>query len=1546
MSACADHNGKIGLAMEDFAKRIGALSQIDFDKVLDVAASFIPREDWGSVWRLLSSGKTVLEDENRLNCYLVSYGEMHRAKLMTLLPKVINPSAFARTGVSVVDWGCGQGLATAVFLDHLARSGQHVRVRASRLIEVSNAARSRARTIVGKYPNVEDVREVRWIPGEAISGSGLDLPEGVPVVHLFSNILDVEAIDLKMVKRALDETRSAGNATVISVGIYKGHERINAFWSMFGKPKLIHDYRHHLPISGRLTRIDGCSCYGIAYPLTRLELPRPVGVLNPPSVPKADAPGLAPFKPTRPEMLISSPVLQEEQRPMEISLPERPGKFTRVFAPGFVSGVLFGFGRKHADWCAYEFSTPDDSLLYNINMDDVAPVYAVLNNLVVRGRPSYAPILVEDELARRVGIGERFEDRFGGIKYRLAKDSPSREEISESLKGINPAVPHGSLAPVDVKTHMQAIVPLMVARVQHAVLRGFMGGRFDGCNGTVRVIAIERDVPCVRLALASLEEMLDNLSAMCREGERGAGKVHFEIVTVALDRAYDSMRDPGSFSTDLNGAVRNGKYDAALDVSFFHDPKAEPLFDRLGFLPAFAARLRTAFRVDERDFLFQVCTAANIVYRPLLSRTGDGKVVVESCAENLRYFLRNIFRKVDFRDGQLPILDRALRCKSVIGLLPTGGGKSLTYQLATMMQPGIALVIDPLQSLMKDQMDGLMRIGIDACQYINATLKGKAAEEAIGRTVSGNCKFIFISPERLSIPSYRHVLSQMYTNGLYFSYGVIDEVHCVSEWGHDFRPFYLHLGRNLHDYARVKDSIDPNGKSTKYIPLFGLTATASFDVLSDVQRELAGRNAEELETDAIVRYENTNRLELQYRVVKIANPNKKEYADKIAGHQRRVDELKAQVEQEKREIRAGTATAGMRTLLRNHELEIEMHESGAPGRSTLHSAKNGFREYVGACKLKSLDGVLSEQEGLFRELLTPSSIDFIKTKFLEREEIRKEDPLYAKVMGADLQVSFANASWQHPDPKSHIYKGAGLVFCPYKGKFSQLTGDNRGPSPMSVEGVYEKLAGEYGDAVRFFTSSIKGDEEFERRRWESQQHFIKSKAGLMVATSAFGMGIDKPNIRFVIEINHPVSLESFVQEAGRAGRDRKMAVATLLLSDASQNDLDVSEYFHKQSFIGIRPEKKELQELFDKKQLEREETSSVEEGKVEGFLEELLNAKIGDVRIFQIDVPKPPEKKRSEDKSEPKDPKALLDKLIYRLCCIGVIEDVECIYGADETKYRLTMVRRDEEDYYAELRKFLQRYYPPERAEREVTMARERKGMNAIHRCIGYLTDFVYGNIERKRARAMQDMHAFCKEGCRPLRKKPDGTMETWLDVNEDLKDWIYFYFNSKYARSGYEVKIGDKTESFSLVDDTDHGKVSDLSLVKKYMRVVDDELLEHNSPKDNVKHLQGAVRLIRRAAMETNPTLSLLNVFCLCYLGFRDNETLVEECIRSLGSDGFGAIIANGGVPAADVWRMFDRFSEVIEEKAPCAEWRQIVEEARLDIHAGAVRRLVERLA
>lgn len=191
--------------------------------------------------------------------------------------------------------------------------------------------------------------------------------------------------------------------------------------------------------------------------------------------------------------------------------------------------------------------------------------------------------------------------------------------------------------------------------------------------------------------------------------------------------------------------------------------------------------------------------------------------------------------------------------------------------MAAMLQPGVTLVVDPLKGLMKDQYDGLLKTGIDCISYINSdvTMYHEEAHRREQALTGSQIQIMFLSPERLSIYRFREVLRSMRESNVYFAYGVIDEVHCVSEWGHDFRLAYLHLGRNLYNYVLPKEVEGTDN----HISLFGLTATASFDVLADVERELSGSNSYSLEDDATVRFENTNRLELQYNVYPIDATN-------------------------------------------------------------------------------------------------------------------------------------------------------------------------------------------------------------------------------------------------------------------------------------------------------------------------------------------------------------------------------------------------------------------------------------------------------------------------------------------------------------------------------------------------------------------------------------------------------------------------------------------------------------------------------------------------
>jgi len=156
---------------------------------------------------------------------------------------------------------------------------------------------------------------------------------------------------------------------------------------------------------------------------------------------------------------------------------------------------------------------------------------------------------------------------------------------------------------------------------------------------------------------------------------------------------------------------------------------------------------------------------------------------------------------------------------SVIALLPTGAGKSLTYQLSALLQPGITLVVDPIKALMRDQDQNLRNTCIDSTTFINSSISAEERNVRSQDMVEGRYQFVFVSPERLQIQEFRDYLGKM--SDTYFAYCVIDEAHCVSEWGHDFRTAYLRLGENVRKYCRV------HPKSLKEIPLIGLTGTAS-----------------------------------------------------------------------------------------------------------------------------------------------------------------------------------------------------------------------------------------------------------------------------------------------------------------------------------------------------------------------------------------------------------------------------------------------------------------------------------------------------------------------------------------------------------------------------------------------------------------------------------------------------------------------------------------------------------------------------------------------
>ena len=323
-----------------------------------------------------------------------------------------------------------------------------------------------------------------------------------------------------------------------------------------------------------------------------------------------------------------------------------------------------------------------------------------------------------------------------------------------------------------------------------------------------------------------------------------------------------------------------------------------------------------------------------------------------------------------FRPLQEEIIQSVEEGRDTLGLMPTGGGKSITYQVYSLSKPGICLVITPLIALMKDQVENLNQRGIKAL----AIYSGMSSQEikiAMDNAVWGDYKFLYLSPERIATDRFRERVGQLDVNLI-----AVDEAHCISQWGYDFRPSYLRI-------AELRDLL-PNA------PVLAVTATATSQVIDDIQEQL--------------KFKKKNTLRTSY------------YRSNLV------------------------------YLVRNEEDKIN---------------------YLVKAVLKAKG----------------TGIVYVKSRKLTRE------------VSDLLQKNKISADYYH----------AGL------------------------------------------TSKI---------RSAKQDAWKNGKCRVIVSTNAFGMGIDKADVRFVIHLEAPDSVEAYFQEAGRAGRDGKTAWSVLLYNNSDKIKLE------------------------------------------------------------------------------------------------------------------------------------------------------------------------------------------------------------------------------------------------------------------------------------------------------------------------------------------------------------------------------------------------------
>lgn len=371
---------------------------------------------------------------------------------------------------------------------------------------------------------------------------------------------------------------------------------------------------------------------------------------------------------------------------------------------------------------------------------------------------------------------------------------------------------------------------------------------------------------------------------------------------------------------------------------------------------------------------------------------------------SLEHALKHYFGYDSFRPGQRQIVEAALQNQDLLVIMPTGGGKSLCFQLPALLKPGVTIVVSPLIALMQDQVQLLQDNGI-AATFLNSSLSGLEVRERTQAILSGQVKLVYVAPERLLNQEFLLTFLPQVQERVGIAAFAIDEAHCVSEWGHDFRPEYRQLTQLRQHYPTI--------------PVLALTATATERVRQDIIQQ----------------------LNLQHPGIHLASFNRP-----------------------------------------NLYYEVRLKH------------KNSYRELL--------------------------------------HQIQQT-------------------------------QGSGIIYCLSRRRVDELT------YKLQQEGIQ----------VLPYHAGLNGE-----TRKVNQTRFIRDDVQVMVATIAFGMGINKPDVRFVIHYDLPRNIEGYYQESGRAGRDSDSARCTLYYSPG---DIKTIEYLISQKMDPTTGEPLEEEQRIATQQLRR-----------------------------------------------------------------------------------------------------------------------------------------------------------------------------------------------------------------------------------------------------------------------------------------------------------------------------------------------------------------------
>lgn len=1320
-------------ASDPFIQDLNQLEAVTFQDIVEAAGR---HKDYNAY---TDRGKKILETPGECNRYIERFFQMHYFKIIDSISKLFSYDKiheYSGKGIILYDWACGQGLGSWLFLNQLAERRLKIKVAEIILIEPSAIALKRAEILIRYIDKNVKLTIINRMLNDTAEKELVRIEDTLRI-HYISNFIDMLSWDsIDHLSKLIIESQVHQDYALVALSPYRA-SALDRFVNNFPES-------NRIVISQRDCTKDN-SCANCKFDKKFCS-----DSIKSRGTKRIERIALITARQSQIRIVAQPP--QEFEEDLEV---------TNVASASYVCDPVLRLIRESR----YIFPVEEAKFTFKLpHQRKNAPelelsVLSVLTNQIVRGIPSYVPIEIEDMLYEAYsGIIKR-DIKNGSIEDKFTLPA---EEMLDLYRGL-PSKP--VLNSQELKT-VAVDALIYMAQTQYALIQYL---KLNYTADRVRFILLEKERFYAHFCMLSLINMIQKLSALVPESK--LPKIEYEVYGDTHDSLLASCNSKFGFPiSDL----------ASLDTASLN---REDVLVICGECPGTITNkdMENAITVgptSEEAVTDRFHSSEHIRYS--LSDQGDparGELIDDA----LCYFLRSLFRKQDFWPRQREIISKTLELHSVLGVLPTGGGKSLIYQYSALMQPGFCIVIEPIRSLMKDQHEELSDLQIDSI-YINSDLEREEKSTRLNRFIAGESLFLLMSPERMQMPRTKIDLLYMSNQRRYASYFVIDEAHCVSEWGHDFRPGYLSLAKNAVDCFKTKFG--------KPLPLIALTATASLDVQHDVQKEMTmqGSLPPEIVTDPI------RRQEIDYYFLRTSD---------------------------------------------------------------------------------------------------------------KHEELDK------------LFSSLTNESCQAPISKEN----AALVFCTYKKGLTGVFGSRN-------DGFYYSLKRRYDDhiGVGYFSGADEKDAQVSVEEMNNYQNLFKrSQIGIMVATQAFGMGFNKPNIRYSFHVDLPKSIESFVQESGRIGRDKTSSNSYLLFNESDRifksqlmNKSHVSEELAAIIFkeiFGIKSEENKLDirklisgiDYYSKwpkdpehkriyfnqiikedndinhannnnracyfdlvvKRLVNDPKKPVDNGLFEAVRFALQHSTI----LTDILVPF---KKRSlldiikfnnslvyhhkiskylmfnSLKNNPDycqyarnieleinfdEVQKQCEFVLYRLQLLGVIENYSNNYssGDFEVEFKVPDIDTIIKIYEAYLEKYRSKAF----VHRRITALKDMLGSEDLfdhYSCIfDDLSGFFDENIQKKRNQALQEMYQTADLG----KKKS----------KEEIRDLLDHYFNSKF--------ISD------LTTDTDGGKEEKWETLLKYINEVADPA--NGSRIENLEHMEGACSRLLQEYPDNYVLLILRSLTLLC---------------------------------------------------------------------------------